>query len=311
MEDVTDTIFRRLVAGWGRPDVFVTEFASAEGMFSAGASKVLPRLVYTEEERPLVAQIWGRSPESMYRAAVFLRERGFDGIDLNMGCPVEKIVKKGCCSALIENPALAREQILATREGAGDLPVSVKTRIGFRHRQTEAWARHLLETGLDALVIHGRTAAEMSKVPADWSEIGRVVALRDAMGCETVIIGNGDVLSWEEAEEKHRLYGVDGVMIGRGIFRDPMVFSRQQRFLALSAKEKIGMLRLHVDGFLGRWGDSRPFAVMKKFFKVYIQGFRGAVELRAQLMLCETAAEVESLLDAWLASPDAQEADAL
>ncbi len=299
MEDVTDTVFRRLIARWGRPHVFVTEFTSAEGLFSAGRSRVISRLLFTEEERPLVAQLWGKDPDAIFRAAQEVQRLGFDGVDLNMGCPVEKIVHKGCCSALIENPTLAREQILAAREGAPDLPISVKTRLGFRDKRTESWAHFLLETGIDVLTMHGRLAKDMSKYPADWDEIGKVVKLRDQMGVSTLIIGNGDVLSLEEVHQKHQQHGVDGVMIGRGIFQDPVVFHPQRNYNDLPLEEKLMMLRDHITLYFEVWGPKRPFKIMKKFLKVYLQGFRGAHALRMAAMECEDTTTLFALLDQW------------
>ena len=195
MEDVTDTVFRRIVAHCGAPDVFFTEFTSADGLCSVGYDAVAHRLRYTEAERPLVAQIWGIHPDTHMKAARLAVEMGFDGIDINMGCPVKKIVKTGACSGLIENPTLAREIYLATREGAGDLPVSIKTRCGFRSWRTEEWTGFLLELEPVVLTVHGRIARDESKYPADWDQVARVVTLRDQMESPTIILGNGDVTS--------------------------------------------------------------------------------------------------------------------
>jgi len=145
MEDVTDSAFRRFIAKCGRPAVFYTEFTSTDGICSAGFSGVKHRLKYTEDERPLVAQIWGNNPDNYFKTCRILCEMGFDGIDINMGCPVPKVAKKGACSALIDNPDLARELIIAAKEAAGKIPISVKTRLGFKHLKTEEWGQTLLE----------------------------------------------------------------------------------------------------------------------------------------------------------------------
>ena len=195
MEDVTDTVFRRIVARNGKPDVFFTEFVNVDGMCSPGREAVVHRLKHTEEERPLVAQVWGLKPENFARAAADIRSMGFDGIDINMGCPVRKIVKTGACSALIDNPPLAGEIIIATMEGAGATPVSIKTRMGFTKRRTEEWSSFLLDLKPAVLTMHARIAKDMSDVPADWQEIGKVVRIRDSMGSNTLIVGNGDVES--------------------------------------------------------------------------------------------------------------------
>ena len=296
MEDVTDTVFRQIVAGCARPDVFFTEFVNVEGMFARGQDVVRQRLKFTDHERPIVAQIWGTKAEYFYRAATELVKLGFDGVDLNFGCPVKAIVKKGACAALIENPALAKEIIQATKEGAKNLPVSVKTRIGYNSIVTEDWIGFLLEENLDALAIHGRTAREMSVVPAHWDEIRKVVTLRDKLKVKTLIIGNGDVLSAAEAAEKSKTYGVDGVMIGRGILHNPWVFERSGRTEMQNQEKKFELLIKHVKLFENTWGTAKPFAVLKKYFKIYIQGFPGASELRTKLMATKSTAEVEQII---------------
>ena len=218
MEDVTDTVFRRIVAFCGRPDVFFTEFTSTDGLVSPGRLRVIERLEYTDEELPLVAQIWGNNPENYYKACQEIADRNFQGIDINMGCPVKKVAGKGCCSGLIDNPQLAGELIQAAKEGSKGLPVSVKTRLGYRKVQTEEWFSFLLEQDVPVITVHGRVAKHMSKYPADWDEIEKVVELRNQINPKTLIIGNGDVKSQAEITEKADSHGVDGVMIGRGIF---------------------------------------------------------------------------------------------
>lgn len=296
MEEVTDTVFRRIVARCGRPHVFFTEFVSADGLFSAGRDAVIHRLQYTPVEKPLVAQIWGNKPENYLKAAALLREMGFDGIDINMGCPVPKVVRHGACSALIENRALVRELLAAAREGAGGLPLSIKTRIGFRRRVTEEWIGFLLELEPEALTVHGRIAKHLSAVPADWQEIAKAVALRDAMGAKTLILGNGDVFSAAELQEKAAQSGVDGVMVGRGIFRDLFLFRPAHAMLEMSPGQRLDLMLEHARLFMETWGETRDFAVLKKFFKIYAAGFAGAQALRTQLMAAESLAEVELLV---------------
>jgi len=284
MDDVTDTSFRQLVAEVAAPDVFFTEFASVDGLQSPGRSNVMQKLKFTEHERPLIAQIWGLNPENFYKTAQEISEMGFDGIDLNMGCPTPVVTKKGACSALINNPTLAAEIIDATKRGAGDLPVSVKTRIGFKTAITEEWCGFLLEQGITTLTVHGRTAKELSKVPNHWDEIGKVVELRDSMKIETYIVGNGDVLSREEGLAKADHYSLDGIMIGRGIFKDPYVFSKTDK-----SKDRNDLLKMyakHIDLFEEAWGAAKNPATLKKFAKMYINGFEGASEIRAEAMFC-------------------------
>ncbi|MEK7154517.1 MAG: tRNA-dihydrouridine synthase family protein, partial [Patescibacteria group bacterium] len=241
MEEVTDTVFRQMVARVARPDVMFTEFTNVDGLQSAGREKLIHRLKFTEEERPIVAQIWGKDPKNFYEATKLIKELRFDGVDINMGCPDKDVVKGGCGIALINNRSLAEEIIAAVREGVGDLPVSVKTRIGLNKIQTEDWCGWLLEQKLDALTVHGRTAKEKSDVPTHWDEIAKVVSLRDQSKSKTLIIGNGDVKNALDARRYALDASVDGVMIGRGIFENIAAFSAKGQ--VLSAKENTNLLQ--------------------------------------------------------------------
>ncbi len=297
MEEVTDTVFRRIISSCGRPDVMVTEFTSVEGLASEiGRSKVIHRLQYTPEEQPLVAQIWGITPEHYYQAGVYAREQGFAGLDINMGCPVKKVIKQGACSALIKNPNLASDIIKAAKEGAQDIPVSVKTRIGFGEIQTEEWIGFLLQHNLDALTVHGRTVKELSDYPTHWDEIGKAVKLKNQLSPETVIIGNGDILSYQQGLAMAEQYKVDGIMIGRGVFHNPWIFDPKIDPNDLSTELKVQKLIEHIQLFDQTWGDEKHFAVMKKCFKMYLNNFPGASEIRAKLMSCTTAEECIDIL---------------
>ncbi len=310
MEDVTDFAFREILAETAPPDVFFTEFTNADGLMSAGRETVIKRLMYSEKQRPIVAQLWGNNPETMRGAATLVAELGFDGIDINMGCPDKSVVKIGAGSALIENWDLARELILAAKEGAKigeaeNLPVSVKTRIGFNKIVTEEWAEFLLNQGIACLTVHGRTKKQMSKVPANWEEIGKVAKVRDEMGVETLIVGNGDVESWEDAGGKAEEFGVDGVMIGRGIFSNPWIFEKEgakkhsvceSEKTRHSVEEHLNLLLKHTQLFEETWGKEKNFAIMKKFFKIYVRGFDGANELRQRLMECGSFEEIQRII---------------
>jgi nifR3 family TIM-barrel protein len=297
MEEVTDTVFRRIISSCGRPDVMVTEFTSVEGLASEiGRSKVIHRLQYTPEEQPLVAQIWGITPEHYYQAGVYAREQGFAGLDINMGCPVKKVIKQGACSALIKNPNLVSDIIKAAKEGAQDIPVSVKTRIGFGEIQTEEWIGFLLQHNLDALTVHGRTVKELSDYPAHWDEIGKAVELKNQLSPETVIIGNGDILSYQQGLAMSEQYQVDGIMIGRGVFHNPWIFNSKLDSNDLSTEVKVQKLIEHIQLFDQTWGDEKHFAVMKKCFKMYLNNFPGASEIRSKLMQCNTAEECIEIL---------------
>lgn len=302
MEDVTDTAFREVVlktAATGKLHLLFSEFTSVEGMcHPVGHDKVKHRLQINESEKKLlkeknvklIAQIWGKDPEKYYKTAQYIaNETDFDGIDINMGCPVKNVVKNGCCSALITQPELAREIVLATKE-ATKLPLSVKTRIGFKQVVTESWISHLLSTPIDALTIHGRIQKQMSEGVADWNEIAKAVKLRDQLAPHIKIIGNGDVESYQEGIEKCETYGVDGVMIGRGIFKNPWFFHPDKSDIDM--EEKLALLQEHTRLFDKTWGSSKNFAILRRFFKIYTNGFREASSLRNNLMNTKNAEEV-------------------
>ncbi len=286
MEDVTDSAFRKLLLKYGRPDVFFTEFTSVSGLVSEiGREKVIHRLKYDEKERPIVVQIWGKDPNEYYEGVKQLLPYGFDGIDINMGCPVKKIIKQGCCAALINNPTLASEIIDAVKEVAGDIPVSVKTRIGFDKLNTEKWAELLLSKDLSAITVHGRIALELSKKPANWSEIKKFVDIKNKKGLDSVIIGNGDITSLSQGREYCQKYGTDGFMVGRGVFNDPWIFNKDvDGGKKATNLMKINMLIDHLKLYRSEFPEIKNINTMKKFYKMYIKGFDGAIQTRNELM---------------------------
>ena len=296
MEDVTDTVFRQIIAKCARPDVFFTEFTNVEGMCSRGRNKVGKRLVFTEIERPIVAQIWGGSPKNFLETAKLIKSMGFDGIDINMGCPEKSVIKKGLGGGLIDNKSLAKEIILATKKGAGGLPISIKTRIGIKNIQTEEWASFLLKLNLDCLIIHGRTVAEMSDTPNHWNEIGKVVKLRDSLKLKTLIIGNGDIKSYQEAMEKSEKYNLDGVMVGRGIFDNLWIYNKNIDPAKISYQERIKLLLKHITLFDKTWGKTKNFSLMKKYYKIYISETPNAHTVRMRLMKFNSAEETLNFL---------------
>lgn len=296
MDDVTDTVFRQIVADLAAPGLFFTEFVNVDGLQSAGREKLLPKLRFNNNEHPIIAQIWGKKPENYYKTAQDLIKMGYDGIDINMGCPVKTVVRDGCCSALINSRELAVEIIQATQEGAGSLPVSVKTRLGFNQIDL-TWHELLLKHKLNALTIHGRTKSQMSKVPADWETIGAVCELRDKLSPTTKIIGNGDVMSREQGLQLADKYKLDGIMIGRGVFSDPFVFAESSPWELYSKENKIELYQRHVELFMQTWkNNERKVPTLNKFCKIYINGFEGAKELRAKLMSAITAEELVKIL---------------
>ncbi|MEX2028583.1 MAG: tRNA-dihydrouridine synthase [Candidatus Curtissbacteria bacterium] len=284
LDDVTDVVFRQIIASTAKPDVSFTEFTSSDGLLSKGRERIIHKFKYTEAQRPIIAQIWGKNPENMYKSALLVKNLKFDGIDINMGCPDRAVMKQGCGAGLIGNYSLAREIIAATKEGSKGLPLSVKTRLGQATPITNEWIGFLLEQKLDALTIHARTAAQMSKVPADWEEIGHAVKLKNQISKKTIMIGNGDILSFAQAREMRQIHGVDGVMIGRGVFTNPWVFDKSAKPKVHSRQEYIQLLLKHLELYEKTWGKTKNYQIMKKFFKMYVNNFDSASTLRQELM---------------------------
>ena len=319
MEDVTDTVFRRIVREVGAPDLFFTEFTSTDGLCTAGRPRVIGRLRHTDGERPLIAQIWGTRPDYFRRVAYEVREMGFDGVDINMGCPVRKIISRGACGALINSPGLASEIIAAARDGAGDLPVSVKTRIGVSTPKAEEWLGFLLQQGLSALTVHGRTVSQQSDGEADWGAVALAVRLRDQAGLPTRIVGNGDVKTAACFHQRARESGADGVMVGRGVFENIFLFAAvrdaaagrehaQVEFSRLPLVEKIAFFRRHLLLHRETWGPGRGFDVLKKFAKTYLRSFEGAGKLVEAIMRTRAHEAALAVLDEWQERPSAREA---
>ena len=297
LEGVTDTVFRRIVASCARPDLFFTEFTSSDGFCSPGKASVMDNFRYTEGEQPLIAQIWGKNPEHMYQTAVELSGMGFAGIDINMGCPDRTVMKNECGAAMINTPLVAAAVIAAVKRGAGTLPVSVKTRIGVKKIITDEWISFILDQDIAALTVHGRTAAEMSKVPAHWDEIARAVSIRDKKGLATKIIGNGDVKDVQDGIAKVAAYGVDGIMIGRGIFNNLWCFDKSETPHVATTDELFSVMKNHITMFDKEWGNRKSYALLKKFFKIYISGFGGASDVRMRFMETNDANQALVLLD--------------
>lgn len=302
MEDVTDTSFREVVAGLADPrylQILYTEFTSVDGMnHPVGKIRVGERLLVSNSERRilkekgirLIAQIWGRKPELFHRIAREITDEfEFDGLDINMGCPVKNIVKNGCCSALINEPELAKEIILATKE-ATHLPVSVKTRTGIKTHQTEEWIAQLMSTKPAAIILHGRTQKQQSEGLADWQEIAKGARIRDSIHPETKFLGNGDIMSVAQGEALCREHNLDGVMIGRGIFHNPWFFN--PKHTAPQKLEKLEQLLNHTRVFEKNWGGKKNLNILKRFYKIYTSDFAGAAKIRADLMEATTFDDV-------------------
>ncbi len=301
MADVTDFAQRQMLAKYGKPDVTYTEFVSADGLVSEkGRAVFLKELRFGENERPIVAQIFGSKPENIKQAAALIAELGFDGVDINMGCPDKAVIKQGAGSALIKNPQLAREIIRAAKEGAGQMPVSVKTRIGFSKDESETWLPEILAEKPAALTVHLRSKKEMSEVAAHWELAPKIVEMAKENG--VVIIGNGDVASLADGQEKAEKSGMDGIMIGRGIFGNPWFFNEKIDIKNISLAEKFRVAIEHAKFFEKELSSEgiNGYHVMKKHFKAYVSEFEGAKELRAKLMETENAGQAEKILKDYL-----------
>ncbi|WP_156856555.1 tRNA-dihydrouridine synthase [Oceanobacillus sp. AG] len=296
MEDVTDVVFRHVVSEAARPDVFFTEFTNTESYCHPdGKQSVRGRLTFTEDEQPIVAHIWGNKPEHFREMSIGMAEAGFRGIDINMGCPVPNVAANGKGAGLIRHPEVAAEVIQAVK--AGGLPVSVKTRLGYtRVEEWRDWLTHIFEQDIVNLSIHLRTRKEMSKVDAHWEMIPEIKKLRDEIAPNTLLTINGDIPDRQTGLELVERYGVDGVMIGRGIFKNPFAFEKEKK--DHSPEELLNLLRLHLDLF-DKYSEIEPrsFKPLRRFFKIYVREFRGSSELRHELMSTETTDEVRVLLD--------------
>ncbi len=341
MADVTDAAFRVLLTRYGKPDVMWTEFVSANGLMSKGREILGRDLEYSEAERPIVAQLFSADPVNMEGAAKLCAELGFDGVDINMGCPDKTIEKQGAGAAMIKTPEIAVKIIAAAKRGikaAGkDIPVSVKTRVGYNQIQIDQWIPLLLSCDIAALTVHVRTRKELSNVPADWSRLKNVVKLRDKLAPHTVIIGNGDVTSLADGKKKAAASGADGVMVGRALFGNPWFFDASREVVAalpqrrsawlrklpligkyfdtrrkapvsqtkpITVRERLEVLVEHTKLFEEKLGDIKSPAIMKKHYKAYCTGFAGAKELRMKLMDAPDTATVESVISDFSAHSD-------
>jgi nifR3 family TIM-barrel protein len=304
MKDVTDAAFRALVAKRGKPDVMFTEFVSADGLFAlTGRSKkfranpLLRDLQFSEAERPIVAQIFSSKPEMIAYATKLVAELGFDGVDINMGCPDKTIEKQGAGAAMIKNPKLAME-IIRTAKEASNLPVSVKTRIGYNRESLDEWLSALLSANPAAITLHLRTRKEMSLVKADWELMKTAVKIRDKINPDVLLIGNGDIRDRKDGEQKAEETGCDGIMLGRAMFGNPWVFADRRNEDTPLALKLAALLEL-AHGF-EKLSPPKHFAILKKHIKAFVTGFPGAADLRAKLMETKSTPELETIVNQYL-----------
>jgi nifR3 family TIM-barrel protein len=300
MANVTDMAFRQIVAFCGKPDVFWTEFVSVDGLCSKGREKLIKDLRFSAKERPVVAQFFGKDPKKFIEAVKLAKKMKFDGIDINMGCPDKKVIKQGAGADLILNARLAKKIILAVKKKAGNLPVSVKTRIGYSQYDEEEfkkWLENLLSARPDVIIIHGRTRKMMYTGVADWEAIkfgAEIVKNYNQKNkTDTLILGNGDVKDLPDAYEKIKASGVDGVMIGRSILSNPWFFCKKNKRITPKDRKKI--LLKHLMLFF-RIGNRKDFNYLKKYFKSYLSGFKNAKSLRIKLMATKNIKEARGVI---------------
>lgn len=297
MEGVTDVIFRQVITEAGRPDLFFTEFTNVSSYASEkGRANALERLATAPTDSPIIAQIWGKNPAHFAEIAHALESLGFSGIDLNFGCPDRHVNKAGGGAAMIRTPELAIECIKNAKE-ASSLPISVKTRLGFTYvDEWQDWLTLLLQQNLAALTVHLRTRKEMSKVPAHFELIPKIIQLRNKIAPKTKLIINGDIKNKQQAEELWQQYPeIDGIMIGRGIFQNPYCFTDHQP----TKEELINLLKLHLELFDERPEKAQlsvPFEPLKHYFKIYINNFSGASAFRTALMDCHNTYEARKVI---------------
>lgn len=294
MEDVTDTVFRQILCDIGKPDISFTEFMNVNGYCSDGKDVVAKRISFKDIERPIIVQLWGNSPENFAKATKeIVKKIKPDGIDINMGCSVRDVLKTGGGSALIKEKELSGEIIDAVKENARDIPVSVKTRIGYDEIDY-SWIEFLLSKKLTMLTVHGRLAKEGYSTPSRWDIFKKIKELRDDISPDTLLIGNGDIKSAKEGEEFAKQYALDGYMVGRGILTNPWVFSGREE---ISKKERLETLKKHLEIFEQVYGESQNYNTQKKYIKAYVSGFDGAGKLREELMNTSTIEEIKIIIE--------------
>lgn len=291
MEGVTDVAFRQVIAKAGRPDLFYTEFTNVSSFASEkGRHNALERLEIAKSDSPIIAQIWGKNPEHFSELGHALESLGFSGVDLNFGCPDKNVNRAGGGAAMIKTPELAVECYRKVKEST-NLPVSIKTRLGFTYvDEYKTWLPTLLNEHPAALTVHLRTRKEMSKVAAHYELIPEIIRLRDEISPETKLIINGDIKDKSEALKLYAQYPeIDGFMIGRGVFTNPYCFTDHQA----TQDELMDLLKLH----LNLYKETANYEPLKHYYKIYINNFPGASDLRAKLMETHSISEAKKILN--------------
>lgn len=330
MDGVTEHTYRHIQKKYGNPDIIYTEFTNVEGVCH-GAIKLLEDFLFDETQRPIIAQIYGTTPKYFRQVAVVLCELGFDGIDINMGCPAKSVDSSGAGAALIKTPQLAQEIIRETKAGVQDyldgmrakdcpdisqniaqevvkrhdqlpqeykenreIPVSVKTRIGYNTPVVEEWIPTLLEMKPAAIALHGRTLKQQYSGESNWEEIHKAALL--CKKTDTILLGNGDVLNYEQAVEYIQKYEVDGILIGRGSFGNPFAFQpNSDKLLEQNNIFKIALEHCKLYEQTYNQDPRYHFMPMRKHLGWYVKGIDGAREIRMELFQANNSEEVESI----------------
>jgi len=323
MDGVTDSAYRFITKKFGKPDLIFTEFTNVIGLSMAG-HHVLKDFHYDKSQKPIVAQIYGKNPEYFYHAAKIACELDFDAVDINMGCPAKNVASSGSGAALIKTPELAKEIIAATKEGVKhwaengeltglptktknaikklereigveiterkEIPVSVKTRIGFSEPITEQWISTVASMNPAWISVHGRTLKQMYTGEADWLEIKKAVEITDIP-----VLANGDVKTYDDFKKILEVTGAFGALIGRGSYGNPWIF-QGKNIEDVPLKEKFNVLIEHTKRFVELNPDPKAFVQMRKHFGWYVKGFDGAKEAREKLMRANSITDVELIL---------------
>lgn len=300
MEDVTDLSFRYICKEYGA-DMMYTEFISSDGLIR-DAAKTLAKMRLYDYERPIGIQIYGHIPDAMVEAAVRAAAAGPDVIDINFGCPVNKIAKRGAGSGMMREPDKMVEITRRVVE-AVKLPVTVKTRLGWDEdsKIIVELAERLQDAGIAALTIHGRTRCQLYKGQADWTLIGEV---KNNPRMHIPIIGNGDITTPEQAKEAFDRYGVDAVMIGRASFGHPWIFKEVKHYLAtgeilppMTVAERVELAKKHLAKSLEIKGERVGVLEMRRHLSCYFKGLENFKETRLKLVTTNEPAELFTLLD--------------
>ncbi|PIU37042.1 hypothetical protein COS77_01780 [Candidatus Roizmanbacteria bacterium CG06_land_8_20_14_3_00_34_14] len=298
MDGVTDAPFRYITDVIGKPDIIYTEFVSVKGLI-LGKPAIQRMLLRHKTKTTMIAQFFGTEPEYFYQSSLVALEKGYDGVDINMGCPDKSVFHKGAGAALIINPSVAKKIILSVKKGIKDgkekynieknITVSIKTRTGYKKPQTKEWISNLLEVEPDVICIHARTFAQKYGGLADWTQIGIAAELME--NSKTKLFGNGDIKNRVQALERIKEYNLAGVLIGRGALGNPWIFQGK----VPTTKERFEVIIEHCKKFM-EFFPSANLSIMRKHLGWYAKDFPHASEVRNELMQVNTIDDVKKIL---------------